>query len=598
MLRQAMDAAEGQFQQQQQHQYHQQQQDETARLLSSSIPPPSEATTGGFGTAHAPVYDEEDESMLEDESEDDWSEQQRSRQQPPGMTRKAWDSIRNAFLLVANVENLWDSPVPNQPSGGDGYRSNMMYTNGTSSSAASVARLRRRSYLIVLFWFFVLAGAYAMERSTFKLLVDRAGPFRLFSVEMVTLTHALMLGAWMVVSSIYQSRQEQDEGSRISLGIPLVDVGYMALLDTFHLLLVFLTGRYVCPTLTVILVQFTLPLSAFLTQFVHSDGRCAQCFCRNSDSDDNSSDGDDNRDEEGNAQQERGFGGSSYQQQQAGDSNGGDNQSTTNSEGMPLPGWGGLSAEHLWGSLILSLAVLLASLPSFYSIINPSFFAYADQIPIQTAYNTLIYVSSCFPAAASQLYKEHVFLQSKQPVNASYLNFLLSLFQFILASIMTPLVFGLQGLGAGEDWTSLYPSSHFSNNFLSGLKCFLGLLPEDAAQQNFPEPANCDLSMGLVIVHAFSIVAVGCAVDKIVNAGATKAMYRGISAGIIVAVLLMYEYDMHTTRFNYGPAIDALNLVCLILLIVGAEVYHRVSLTDSVFETVYPTVEGLYEDEE
>ena len=372
----------------------------------------------------------------------------------------------------------------------------------------------------------------------------------------------------------------------------------MALLDTFHLLLVFLTGRYVCPTLTVILVQFTLPLSAFLTQFVHSDGRCAQCFCRNSGSD---SDSDDSDEEEENGQEDRGFGSSSYQQQS--NSNTGaillETQSTTNnSEGMPLPGWGGLSAEHLWGSMILSLAVLLASLPSFYSIINPSFFAYADQIPIQTAYNTLIYVSSCFPAAASQLYKEHVFLQNKQPVNASYLNFLLSLFQFILASIMTPLVFGLQGLGAGEDWTSLYPSSHFSNNFLSGLKCFLGMLPEEEAQQNFPEPANCHLSLGLVFVHAFSIVAVGCAVDKIVNAGATKAMYRGISAGIIVAVLLMYEYDMHTSRFNYGPAIDALNLVCLILLIVGAEVYHRVSLADSVFETVYPTVEGLYEDEE
>jgi len=140
-------------------------------------------------------------------------------------------------------------------------------------------------------------------------------------------------------------------------------------------------------------------------------------------------------------------------------------------------------------------------------------------------------------------------------------------------------------MGAGEDWSTLYPSSHFSKNFLSGLKCFLGLLPDDLAESDFPEPAECDFSLGLVLLHAFSIIAVGCAVDKIVNAGATKAMYRGVSAGIIVAVLLMYEYDMHLPRFNYGPAIDALNLVSLILLVVGAEVYHRVSLSDSVFET-------------
>ena len=113
-------------------------------------------------------------------------------------------------------------------------------------------------------------------------------------------------------------------------------------------------------------------------------------------------------------------------------------------------------------------------------------------------------------------------------------------------------VFQLQGMGAGEDWSTLYPSSHFSKNFLSGLKCFLGLLPEDLAESDFPEPASCDFSLGLVLLHAFSIIAVGCAVDKIVNAGATKAMYRGVSAGIIVAVLLMYEYDMHLPSSKHG----------------------------------------------
>lgn len=367
----------------------------------------------------------------------------------------------------------------------------------------------------------------------------------------------------------------------------------MALLDTIHLLMVFLTGRSVCPTLSVILVQFTLPLSAILTQFVRSDGKCGQLCCQNGDDDDDEdveSDGDEADEENHNIR--------SYHH--ASDDTAtsvSDNQSHAPSEGIPLPGWGGLAAEHLWGSLILTLAVGLALLPSLYTIVDPAFFIYADSVPIKTAYNTLLYVSSCFPAAASQLYKEHVFLKNKQPVNATHLNFLLSLFQFILATVMTPLVFGLQGLGAGEDWTSLYPSSHFSRNFLSGLKCFLGLLPEKSAENDFPEVAECHLSLLLVLGHTFSIITVGCAVDKIINAGATKAMYRGISAGIIVAVLLMYEYDMHIPEFNYGPAIDALNLICLILLVIGAEVYHRVSLSDSVFETVYPVLD-LYEYEE
>jgi len=163
---------------------------------------------------------------------------------------------------------------------------------------------------------------------------------------------------------------------------------------------------------------------------------------------------------------------------------------------------------------------------------------------------------------------------------------------------MAPLIFSLQGLGAGKDWASLYPSSHFSSNVISGIKCFLGLLSEESAQNDFPEPATCYLSLGLVLTHSFSIISVGCAVDKIVNAGATKAMYRGISAGIIIAVLLMYEYEMRNPRFNYGPVIDGLNLISLILLVIGAEVYHRVTLSGSTFETEYPKVEGIYDDEE
>ena len=87
------------------------------------------------------------------------------------------------------------------------------------------------------------------------------------------------------------------------------------------------------------------------------------------------------------------------------------------------------------------------------------------------------------------------------------------------------------------------------------------------------------------------------AVDKIVNAGATKIMYRGMSAGIILAVLAMYVYDMHDDDFNYGPVMDSLHFSCTLILIVGAEVYHRVSLQDATFETVYPEVLNLYEDE-
>ena len=348
----------------------------------------------------------------------------------------------------------------------------------------------------------------------------------------------------------------------------------MALLDTFNLLLVYLTGLHVPPTLTVILVQFTLPFTAFLTQFVHNDG-CARSGCDRDRPSTRNNDSPDTRSSDGRLPE----------------SNPGI------IEGSPLGGCGGLCMEHVLGSAVIALAVLLALCPAIYSIVDPDFFVYADPIPMQTAYNTLLYVSSCIPAAASQLYKEHIFLHYKQPVQADHLNLILSVFQLIFASIVSPLVYSLQGLGARDD-TALYSSKEFSKNFFDGFRCFLGTLDEETASHGYADSAECNYSFAFVLLNSFSIISVGVAVDKIINAGATKVMSRGVSAGIILSVICLYNYDLHIPEFNYGPAVDSLNLICLILLVVGSEIYHRVGLQDATFQTVFPEVENFYDDVE
>jgi CRT-like, chloroquine-resistance transporter-like len=548
--------------------------DASAEQVSSEVQPliRSGAQESSYTmTSSADVDAESDMRSSDDDDEEghtmeDWQSEDLSQVEPtPTAFARLWETAKSFLRLVLNVENLWDSPSQN-----------------------NTPEISRRNHYIVFFWFFILASSYAMERSTFKLLVDRSGPFRLFAVEMITFIHALMIGTGMLVSAFMRK-----DFSFHTLGIPVVDVGceyqyngwysfdifrefrasslivtvrfssVMALLDTVHLLLVFLTGYHVAPTLTVILVQFTLPLTALITQFVHSDG-CVKSCC-----------------------------GSTTAGQVGVESS----RYALVAEGRPRPGWGGLSTEHIMGSIMITIAVLLALSPSLYSIWDPDFFIYADTIPIQTAYNTMLFVSSCIPAAASQLYKEHIFLQYKQPVQADLLNLILSLFQLIFASIMSPLVYTLLGLAATKDWPKLYPSSGFSQNFVEGFQCFMGVLNEDRAMNGYEDEADCDFVFVLVTLHAFSIIAIGVAVDKIVNAGATKVMFRGISAGIIVAVVGLYIYDLRIPDFSYGPAIDSLNLVCVLLLVVGSEVYHRVSLQDATFETVYPEIENVYDDE-
>lgn len=574
MLRQALDEAENHEKQQQQLK------DEEANAESSSLVQtidPAEISrlgnqaygsisgeirTGNSDLERDVFYDENDEgdSDAGDENEDDdddeeeylfdtdddWESERSSmtetcKRRGTNLATRAWELLKGCFILVVNVENVWDSPA-----------------------ASHWRQTRRRKKYVILFWFVVLASSYTTERVSYKLLVDRSGPFRLFAVEMVAFTHAFIVGSGMLISAI-----SRKDFTIQPLGIPIVDVGLMALLDTIHILLVFLTGYHVAPTWTVILVQFTIPLTALLSQFVHPDGYFKKC-CGEYPTGSNSGAVD----------------GMICQDSSA--------------VGQPLRGFGGLSIEHISGSILISLAVLLALFPSMYTFVDNEFFTYAfassTEIPIQTAYNTILFLSSCIPAAASQLYKEYIFLQYKQPVQQDYLNFVLSVFQLIFASIMSPLVYMLLGFYASNDWVDLYPAYDYSKNFGDGFKCFIGILDEEEAKNGYHDEATCSQSFSLVALYSFSVIFVGVAVDKIVNGGATRVMYRGVSAGIILSVTSLYIYDLHIPDFSYGPVVDSLNLVCLILLVVGSEIYHRVSLQDASFETVYPEIESFFDD--
>jgi len=121
-------------------------------------------------------------------------------------------------------------------------------------------------------------------------------------------------------------------------------------------------------------------------------------------------------------------------------------------------------------------------------------------------------------------------------------------------------------------------------------------LDEEEAKNGYHDEAFCSHTCALAALHSFSVISVGVAVDKIVNGGATKVMYRGVSAGIILSVISLYVYDLHIPDFSYGAAIDSLNLICLLLLVIGSEVYHRVSLQDLTFETVYPEIDSFFDD--
>jgi hypothetical protein len=147
--------------------------------------------------------------------------------------------LRKAAVLLADVDNVWDSPDANPRRHSTNYGSiDSPSTIRDSPTRASViynvvtGTTTSRNRTAILFWFFLLSLSYASERSTFKLLVDRVGPFRLFSAELIVGCHAGLLGVGILMGEEWRRRERKGEGgggvdylSGSGLPVPLADIG-------------------------------------------------------------------------------------------------------------------------------------------------------------------------------------------------------------------------------------------------------------------------------------------------------------------------------------------------------------------------------------
>lgn len=160
-------------------------------LLRSDQDQPGYTTTNSDADAEGSEsrsYDDE-YAMMEQ-----WNDDNLSEGSDVGFLTRFWKATKEITVLIVNVDNLWDSPTTRNVS--------------------------RRNKAVVFFWFFILSFFYTTERTIFKFLVDRAGPFRLFAVELVAASHALMVGIGMLISAI-----SRKDFAMSSLGIPIIDVG-------------------------------------------------------------------------------------------------------------------------------------------------------------------------------------------------------------------------------------------------------------------------------------------------------------------------------------------------------------------------------------
>jgi hypothetical protein len=492
----------------------------------------------------------------------------------------------------------------------------------------SPANTGSQDYRLVT-WILVLIVSYATERCTFKIMVDRYGPFRLFAAEAVIGTYTLLLG----LQILFALRQQRTDSSRMTSSIgfssifqlPPVDLGLIVLLDSLQILLVYICGSHVLPVLTVTLTQLTIPLVLFFTQLVHKHGACNFLHVYNLTSSSESGGSSSAHDAAANSSATEIDDQASIIRNTVDDAHNNYNAPLNNGVSvLSTTSCGGYTPQHVVGAAIIFFALILGVTPSILCIEN--LFSSAESqkqgnitsLMIQRGWNTILYTLSFIPASISQLLKESMLTTYRQPVDTVQLNFTLSAFKLFALGVLAPFFYPLQGLRSGV--ASSYRSRDMSSNFQNALLCTLGLLSEEVSQHGYAEPASCGIFSWLWIVgHVSSTMALTLSIQQVVmlcnSSISTSAsgeqlqqqqviVYQSLIGGLVLASMFLWFYTLwfneveEPWRIGQFNIVNTLHVTSFLLVVLGLELYHRNIIPGLTFETDYPEVEYYGAEEE
>ncbi|CAN0282821.1 unnamed protein product, partial [Ectocarpus sp. 8 AP-2014] len=232
-----------------------------------------------------------------------------------------------------------------------------------------------------------LMALIALERLTFKLMVDRMAPFRFVLAQAVAACYAVAVGVVVL-------RRVNLSGERGSMqGFPVWRLAMMAVLDMLHLVPMIVAAADVAPTLTVLLLQCSAPFCLAV-----SGGFCSR---------------------------------RRYPRKSV--------------LGAAVIFLGACVAIYLPISrLINARATLHDDVRSHeYDPVHLRGGS-GDYAIVEAGYNTILYVLACLPAAVSTVYKQYALEQHGRPVDAHQLSLGVTAFEVVFIALAAPAAYQLQ----------------------------------------------------------------------------------------------------------------------------------------------------------
>lgn len=239
------------------------------------------------------------------------------------------------------------------------------------------------------------------------------------------------------------------------------------------------------------------------------------------------------------------------------------------------------SSIQIKGVQLMSIAILISiSRPIINSIYDKSYYSSLS--------STLLYVFSAAFQGIATLYKEKCIIDWSQPMDIHYLSSWLFIYQFLVALLLAPLLYVLQGIS--NDWKG-YPLSSIFHNIYDGWQCLGGDNPYDVEPYD-PEYTYCENSIWLIVGFVVSNILVLECIGRVLQTS-NQILGRSMAAAIFVAFIALGVYDVQSNEPAYGyfnSNIGIADMLSIIFLLAGMEVFGRDDEPEEIFVTNYEGV--------
>ncbi len=238
------------------------------------------------------------------------------------------------------------------------------------------------------------------------------------------------------------------------------------------------------------------------------------------------------------------------------------------------------SVSQLRGVYLITLAVVISIVRHVVDLVVG--------VNVGYALSSIFYVAAAALHGLGTVMKEKAIVEWSQPLDIHYISSWLFFYQIIVAFLLSPILYLLQGLSDGFRGLS-FPISSMLENISDGVQCFLGSDPPISQHSDYDaSDCECEFSYVLVFLYVISNVVVLECIGRVLQTG-NKVLGYAMAAAVLFAFVALGLYDSKVDADHaYDRVVGSIGIsdfISIGLLLLGINFHH----SDSEQADEHPT---------